>query len=266
MTIGGSEADSTAVTTAGIAAQPTRVPAPGGRGWRTGSARHGVLSGSGGPHREPQSTPATDPLAGPRLVHFPFAGPASAWALTARTGDRATLYGPAASYQPPAGTTWQLIAGDESAPPAIAGIVEHLPGHAAGHVLIEITDDADRQKLDTPPGIGLRWLFRRGGPVRRSGLLAGAIGGVSLPNSGHYVWLTGESSVVTGLRRRLVDDRGLAAVGSRFTGYWRHGNAETTSSVARHRPRRLPLNGETTDDTGRVATGRQPVERERRVP
>lgn len=153
-------------------------------------------------------------------------GPASAWAAVARPGDRVALYGPAASYDPPADTAWQLVAGDESALPAITAILEHLPADSRGHVLIEIPDDADRQPLDLPSGVEVRWLSRAGRPAAHSTLLADAVRDLPLPDEPGYVWLAGESGVVTGLRRHLVADRGLPRERITFTGYWRHGRAE----------------------------------------
>ena len=151
------------------------------------------------------------------------AGPASRWATTARPGDPAALYGPAASYQAPADTQWQLIAGDESALPAIAAILEHLPDDAAARALIEVPNVSDTQPLrrDT-----VTWLSRDGDPAHTSRRLLDTVRELTLPNGPGYVWLAGESRVVTTLRRHLVNDRGLERDRVTFTGYWRHGHCE----------------------------------------
>ncbi len=62
-------------------------------------------------------------------VHNP-PGPAAAWALDCLAGDRITALGPAEAenagidFRPPPDTDWILLAGDESALPAISGILE----------------------------------------------------------------------------------------------------------------------------------------------
>ncbi|MGH3453207.1 MAG: siderophore-interacting protein, partial [Nocardioidaceae bacterium] len=47
-------------------------------------------------------------------------GPASSWALRAEAGDWVGLLDQTAPYDPPAGTRWQLLVGDETALPAIS--------------------------------------------------------------------------------------------------------------------------------------------------
>jgi NADPH-dependent ferric siderophore reductase len=157
-------------------------------------------------------------------------GPASRWAMQARPGDRATLFGPAASYCPPPDARWLLIAGDECALPAIGGIVASLPPGVPSRVLVEIPDEGERQDIAAPPGstlAELAWLSRRGGPARHSTLLIDAIRRRPIPDGPGYVWLAGESSVVRGLRRHLVWDRGLDRGRITFSGYWRAGHAES---------------------------------------
>jgi NADPH-dependent ferric siderophore reductase len=44
--------------------------------------------------------------------------------------------------------------------------------------------------------------------------------------SGLYAWLAGESTVITGLRRHLVRDRGVDRRGVAFMGYWKAGRPE----------------------------------------
>jgi len=153
-------------------------------------------------------------------------GPASAWAMTARPGDHAALYGPAASYEPAADASWQLLAGDESALPAIGAILDHRPDALASTVFVELADPRDAQPLRTGDGVEVRWLDRGGRRAKDSTLLLEAVRGLALPVEPGYVWLAGESSVVTTLRRHLVNETGLDRERVTFTGYWRHGRSE----------------------------------------
>ena len=45
------------------------------------------------------------------------------------------------------------------------------------------------------------------------------------PYAGLYAWIAGESKVVTGLRRRLVNELGVDRGQVAFMGYWREGVA-----------------------------------------
>src|SRR5690606_36359652 len=97
-------------------------------------------------------------------------GPASAWATHAQIGDPLFVVGPdSRSAEPAGGIEWKpgeatsvLIAGDETAAPAICSIVESLPAHATGEVCIEVPTDADALPLAAPEGVRVRWLARGG--------------------------------------------------------------------------------------------------------
>lgn len=88
-------------------------------------------------------------------------GPASAWAEAARVGDEVVLVGPNARYegptggfewQPPSGAISLLLAGDETAVPAICAIAESLPAGLRAHVLMEVPSPADALELSTSAG------------------------------------------------------------------------------------------------------------------
>lgn len=96
-------------------------------------------------------------------------GPASRFALEAPLGSQVIIIGPNARH-PGAhtdGIAWKpgnsnrfLIAGDETALPAIANILRTLPATAQGLAAIEVPTATDEQPLDCPPGVKLAWLAR----------------------------------------------------------------------------------------------------------
>ena len=187
-------------------------------------------------------------------------GPASSWALNAEVGDEIALLGPDAAYggehggvefRPPATATNLLFAGDETAVPAIASILERLPATATGRVLLEVPHAEDALALTAPAGMTLRWLARDGGEpgCRLTPAVAGVFGdtaSASVPAgaapewpadddlwevpqaaaSGSYAWLAGESGVIKGLRRHLVGELSLDRTSVAFMGYWRLGRSE----------------------------------------
>jgi NADPH-dependent ferric siderophore reductase len=188
-------------------------------------------------------------------------GPASAWAGRAAPGDRIVIVGPdgrwpgehgGVEFRPPAGVPL-LLAGDETAVPAICAILERLPADATGHVLLEVPDPADAGAAPAvpPPGVRVTWLARGDAPhgAKLTPAVAAAADAL-LPSprarasdlddpddlwdvpprpasdAPLYAWLAGEASVIRGLRRHLVTERGLDRRWVAFMGYWRHGATE----------------------------------------
>ncbi|MBD7995810.1 siderophore-interacting protein [Arthrobacter sp. Sa2CUA1] len=112
------------------------------------------------------------------VLHFDadgVGGPASAWAAQAQPGDRVTVIGPNAVHCVTAesygGIEWRpglarhvLLAGDETAVPAVASILENLPEGVTGHALLEIPDETDAQPISTRSGVVITWLPRGGRP------------------------------------------------------------------------------------------------------
>jgi len=162
-----------------------------------------------------------DPAA--REVDFDFVlhdapGPASDWAKAAMPGDRLIFVGPSPAYQPDLDADWHLLAGDETALPAIAAILSALPADAVTRVFAEVEDAAEEQPL----GVPVTWVHRCLGET-----LAGAVAAADLPSGRVDAWLAGERSSMVALRTHLLDDRGFDRRGVRPTTYWRRGEAGT---------------------------------------
>jgi NADPH-dependent ferric siderophore reductase len=192
-------------------------------------------------------------------------GPAAAWAEAAATGDELLLLGPRRGRVDgggiefaPGDATWLGLAGDETAAPAIARILEDLPRDAVGTAFIEVPTSADALPIDAPVGVEVVWLPRDGAHGTR--LVAEVLrrldgNGVESPeirdvdseellwetavysglgedvaadptnHADRYYWIAGESGVVTTLRRHLVRDFALDRSQVAFMGYWRIGVA-----------------------------------------
>ncbi|MEU9113229.1 siderophore-interacting protein [Streptomyces sp. NPDC048483] len=151
------------------------------------------------------------------------AGPATRWAAHARVGDTLARYGPAAIYARPLPldtADWLLLAGDETALPAIGSLVESLPEGARALAYIEVADAAEEQPFSTPADLTVHWVHRTGAAARCDALLS-AVRDASFPPGTPFAWLAGEAGAVRALRRHLVEERGLAKSRIDFTGYWR---------------------------------------------
>ncbi|WP_027944882.1 siderophore-interacting protein [Amycolatopsis taiwanensis] len=160
------------------------------------------------------------------------AGPASVWAARARPGDRAVLLGPAVEdnrgvgFRPPGDADWVLVAGDETALPAVGGILAWLPPGLHVRVLIEVPHARDIQDLPTVADVQATWLVRAGARGAGSSHLVATLCAAEFPAGKPYAWIAGESGLVKTLRRHLVRDRGWPRQNVRFAGYWRRGASE----------------------------------------
>ncbi|MFF7730421.1 siderophore-interacting protein [Streptomyces sp. NPDC008001] len=176
------------------------------------------------------ATDATDEMDVDFAVHGDangHGGPATNWAQAARPGDRATVLAPVVEdnggvdFRPPADTDWVLVAADETALPAVAGILAWLPAGTPAKVWIEVPHADDVQDLPTDAAAEITWLVRGAAEPVLS-----AVRTAALPAGKPYAWLAGESGTVRALRRHLVNDRGYDRRTVTFTGYWRRGATE----------------------------------------
>ncbi|MFB1043342.1 siderophore-interacting protein [Streptomyces chrestomyceticus] len=151
-------------------------------------------------------------------------GPATRWAHSAAPGDTLGMFGPSAYFARPVplGTAdWMLLAGDETALPAIGTLAEWLPEGARAVAYIEVAEAADEQTFETRGDLTVHWLHRGTGPAVPGEALVEAVRGARFPAGSVFAWLAGEAGAVRALRRHLVEDRGLDKRDIDFTGYWR---------------------------------------------
>ncbi|WP_341940568.1 siderophore-interacting protein [Microbacterium sp. LWH10-1.2] len=194
-------------------------------------------------------------------------GPASTWASSAEVGQPVFIVGPrrgipasvhgGAEFAP--GTARSvLLAGDETAAPAIARILEDAPRELRGTAFIEVPTASDILSIDAPSGVEVTWLPRAEGELHGSALMPAVLAHLGDAPSAlevqdidgedllwetpdysglgeeiaaadapadRYFWIAGESGVVTTLRRHLVKDLGVDRGQVAFMGYWRRGVA-----------------------------------------
>ncbi|CAM5711303.1 MULTISPECIES: siderophore-interacting protein [Streptomyces] len=149
-------------------------------------------------------------------------GLAGPWALRARPGDTVRFMGPGGAYAPDLGADWHLLAGDESALPAIARALETLPAGARAHAFIEVSGPEEEQKIDTE--VPVVWLHRGDRPVGEA--LLEAVRGLEFPEGRPHAFVHGEASFVKELRRLLRVERQIPREDLSISGYWRLGHNE----------------------------------------
>ncbi len=104
-----------------------------------------------------------DPATRELTVDFVYHGDeglAGPWAAKARPGDQLAFMGPGGGYLPSPTADWHLLAGDESALPAIAASVQRLPDGAQARIFIEVAGPDEEQKLPVPDTAELIWVHR----------------------------------------------------------------------------------------------------------
>ena len=75
-------------------------------------------------------------------------------------GDLLTMSGAGGAYRPDPASDWHLLAGDESALPAICSALEALPGDARGVAYLETSDPGEYLDAKLPGGVEVVWLHR----------------------------------------------------------------------------------------------------------
>ncbi len=151
-------------------------------------------------------------------------GLAGPWAAAAKPGEEIHFLGPGGAYLPEAGADWHLLAGDESALPAIAASLARMPEGARVHAFIEVAGPEERQELTVPAGAEITWLHRDGAPVGRE--LVAAVRALDFPAGRVQAFVHGEAGFVKELRRLLRVERGIPREDLSISGYWRSGHDE----------------------------------------
>lgn len=166
-----------------------------------------------------------DPGAGELDVDFVKhgIGVGTTWAYRAQVGDRIHFYGPASSHGLPHDADWLLVAGDDTAIPAIARLLDELPADARAQVFVEVAEDAHRLELRPLPHVEVTWLVRGGAEAGTTTLLVDAVKRSAWWDGRPFAWLAGERTAVRDLRRHLTEDRGVAKDDVQSTGHWRRG-------------------------------------------
>lgn len=147
-------------------------------------------------------------------------GPATRWAMEATPGDIVGILGPAANGLKPA--DFHVLAGDETALPGIARLLEQLPAESRGLAFIEIDNPAEQQKLAHPPDFELRWLHRAGAAAGTTTLLADAVRSVVWPADldRAFFWGGCEHKAFRQIHRLLRKEIGLPAERQTFYSHW----------------------------------------------
>ncbi|KRA44795.1 siderophore-interacting protein [Devosia sp. Root635] len=153
-------------------------------------------------------------------------GPASSWAAEAQVGSKLVIGGPRGSIVVPSAYDWYLLAGDETALPALGRRIEELPAGSKIIAVIEVADAAEEQRFTSAADVSLHYVHRNGAAAGRTSLVLDAIKGLSFPEGAAYAYIAGEVGMSQAVRAHLQDERGFDPQYIKAAGYWRLGVAD----------------------------------------
>ncbi len=127
--------------------------------------------------------------------------PLTRWATTAPIGAPAAISGPGRGYVIDEAAPAFVLAGDETARPAIEQLLPLLPSTADVEAIV--LDDADE--------------------------LPGAVAALDI-DADARVWVAGEAAAMQRIRKHMFETRGLPRAHCTIRGYWKRGTAGVTDA------------------------------------
>jgi NADPH-dependent ferric siderophore reductase len=149
-------------------------------------------------------------------------GAASQWVQASEMGAPAAVSGPGRGYTVDPDAPAFVLAGDETAIPAISQLLEVLPAVPV-QVLVEVADPAAVLDLPAHAQATVEWHELPGGAASGDALVD-AVARSDIA-SGARVWVAGEAAAVQRIRRHLFEERGLSRRDATVRGYWKYGRA-----------------------------------------
>lgn len=146
-------------------------------------------------------------------------GRASEWAAQAQPGGEVGVGGPRGSFVVPTAFDWHLLAGDETALPAIARRLAELPAGATAIAVIETASVDDHRSFTSQAKVETHWV--QAGSVNA---LAQAVSALNLPTGEGFAWAAGEAASMVAVRQVLVEQHGLDKSRVRASAYWKRGS------------------------------------------
>ncbi|TCL68118.1 DUF2218 domain-containing protein [Rhizobium sp. BK251] len=153
------------------------------------------------------------------VLHEGEGMPGASWAANAKPGDRAGLLGPGGGGVPKASDL--ILAGDETALPAISRIAAEVPAGTRLKLFIEVDNPSEEQPLPSAGHLDLTWLYRNGAAAGTTRMIEKAVRlAVSTCSSETFVWVGCERAEAKAIRDYLKNglhrDRQLMSIGA----YW----------------------------------------------
>jgi NADPH-dependent ferric siderophore reductase len=144
--------------------------------------------------------------------------PGADFARDAQPGDRAAFVGPGGGTMPVADT--MLLAGDETALPAIARIAAEVPAATRMKVILEVDNEAEQQPLPSSGSLEIQWLHRSSYPSGATNVLLEATkDAIASMADDTFVWVACEKDDVRAVRT-VLKKRGHNKKRAYVAWYW----------------------------------------------
>lgn len=153
-------------------------------------------------------------------------GPASSWAAQVEVGQKLVIGGPRGSLVIPPAFDWYLLAGDETALPALGRRIEELPAGSKILAFVEVDSAAEEQTFETLADLSLTYIYRDGRPAGTTTLVLDAIRAARFPEGDAYAYIAGESTMSKAVKAHLIETRGFNPEYVKAAGYWLLGVAD----------------------------------------
>jgi NADPH-dependent ferric siderophore reductase len=143
-------------------------------------------------------------------------GAASTWAETVQRGDRVAVSGPGRGYDIDPEATSFLLAGDETAIPAICQLLEHLPNVP---ITVHVSLSDEEARVDVHREVDVTW--HTASDVHDSEeSLYNSIREADL-ESHLNIWAAGEAAAMQRIRRYLFSEVDFPRSQTNVRGYWK---------------------------------------------
>lgn len=158
---------------------------------------------------------------------FRHPGLAMSWLCSAQAGDVVGLGGMRRDFAAGTGVDEHLIAGDASALPAIAAIVESLAPTVPATVYLAAEHESDMSLLPRRAHVTVHRVGGGGSPAGRGSPLERAVRQHGERRGRVQAWLAAEAAVVREMRRVVLGELGVSRDDLQAAAYWRAGSDST---------------------------------------
>lgn len=153
------------------------------------------------------------------VLHEGESMPGAEWAANAKPGDIAGALGPGGGGVPEA--TAMILAGDETALPAISRIAAEVPAGTRLRIFLEVDGPAEELPIASAGTVDLTWMHRNGAPAGTMGLIENAIkDALADADADTFVWAGCERSEAKRIRDFLKSKRAHDRQKMSIGAYW----------------------------------------------
>lgn len=154
-------------------------------------------------------------------------GVAAEWAASAELGSVVGVGGPRGSMLIEGAPEGWLLAGDETAVPAIRRFAQSMAPDTVGLILVEVPDAAHELAVDAPAAVTVEYVHRGDRPGGEAlGERLDALGAEDRPAGDVFAFIAAEQGIVKHGRALAIDRWGLDADRIVVKGYWKRGDVE----------------------------------------